>query len=63
MSYDSWLEAPYTREPSPECPECGAQMDEDKFERTVDCPECGYADGFDWDAEAERRREYAEDNR
>lgn len=55
--YDAWLEAPYQQPEPPECPECGAPMDEDKHERCVECPECGYADGFDWDAEAERRAE------
>jgi hypothetical protein len=35
-------------------------MDEDTHERTVDCPACGYSDGFDWDAEAERRAEARE---
>jgi ribosomal protein S27AE len=55
-NYDAWLEAPYQRtQDAPECPECGEALHEDAHERTVDCPECGYHDGFDWDAEAERR--------
>lgn len=57
-SYDAWLEAPYQRmADAPECPDCGAQMDEDRHEQSVECPECGYSAGRDWDAEAEARAE------
>jgi transposase len=44
-------------EAGPECPECDAPMEEDKYERSVECPECGYSDGYDWDAAAEARAE------
>jgi ribosomal protein L37AE/L43A len=60
-NYDAWLEAPYQRPDAPECPDCGETMHEDAHERTVDCEACGYHDGFDWDAEAERRAEARED--
>ncbi|CAN5869697.1 hypothetical protein BH24ACT15_BH24ACT15_29920 [soil metagenome] len=64
-SYDAWLEAPYQRmyaeEDRLECPECGVTMDEDKRERSVECPGCGFADGYNWDAEAERRADRMED--
>jgi Zn ribbon nucleic-acid-binding protein len=63
-NYDSWLEAPYQRAQAEglrlECPECNAQMDEDAREQSVEGPECGYANGRDWDAEAERRAEARE---
>lgn len=40
----------------PECPQCGElALREDRTERSVTCEDCGYWDGFDWDAEAERR--------
>lgn len=56
--YDAWLEKPYQeRADESECPECGCGMLVDRRERTVECTECGYSDGFDWDAEAERRAE------
>jgi transposase len=40
-----------------ECPQCGEALIEDKVQREVECPECGYSNGYDWDAEAERRAE------
>lgn len=59
--YDNWLERPYAeaarRAERLECPVCGVTMDENKLDREVECPACGYYDGFDWDAEAERRAE------
>lgn len=61
MDYDAWLEKPYQdREAEAErlrCPNCDAQMEEDAAERSVECGSCGYANGYDWDAAAERRLE------
>ncbi len=53
MTHDQWLEAPYQkmydRAAELECPECGAQMEEDKYYKSVDCPECDYGYGVDHD--------------
>jgi hypothetical protein len=54
--YDAWKTSP--PEEGRECPGCGGtDLTEDRAERTIDCNECGWGDGFDWDAEAERRME------
>lgn len=47
-----------------ECPECGAELIEDRTECSVECtePECGYENGRDWDAEAEARAEARADD-
>jgi predicted RNA-binding Zn-ribbon protein involved in translation (DUF1610 family) len=60
-NYDAWLTQPYdemaAEQARLECPECNAEMEEDRHEQAVHCPECGYSAGRDWDAEAEARAE------
>ena len=60
--YDAWKTSPPEHDGPEECPKCGAGgVNYDRADRSAWCDECGWADGFDWEAAAERQAEMRSD--